>query len=327
MIVSKTPLRISFFGGGSDLPSFYNRKPGFVISTSIDRSIMIAVNKCETDHVRLSYSTFEQVNLAKDIKHDRVRHILAAFNIDSNIEITSFSDVPTKGTGLGSSSTFTVGLLKAILELKADRPYNKCDLAEAACQVELEYCGEKIGKQDQYAAAYGGFNAIEFHSDGVSISPINVGAERLQKLNDNLLLYNTGISRKAAELLQIQSKNVGKKGDAFESTSIMVDMAKLALIKLQKGDGSDFGAMLHEAWYLKKKLASGITTPAIDEMYEAGIKAGALGGKLLGAGGGGYMLFYVTPKDKHSVVMAMEKMNKRRLDFKFTDEGSKAWTI
>lgn len=327
MIVSKTPLRISFFGGGSDLPQFYNKKPGFVLSTSIDRSIMIAANKCETDHVRLSYSTLEQVPLTEKLKHDRVRHVLKAFNIHSNMEITSFSDVPTKGTGLGSSSTFTVGLLKAILEMKGNVPYNKCDLAEMACQVEIEYCNEKIGKQDQYAAAYGGFNAIEFRNDGVSVYPINVGAERLQLLNDNLLLFNTGIARKAADVLKTQVSGLEKQNDVFENTSIMVDMAKLALIKLQKGLGSDFGAMLHESWYLKKKLSPNMTNSSIDEMYEAGMKAGALGGKLLGAGGGGYMLFYVQPSNKHALVLSMEKMGKRKLDFKFTDEGAKAWTI
>ena len=327
MIITKTPLRISFFGGGSDIPQFYNKKPGFVLSTSIDRSIQIAVNNCETDHVRLSYSVLEQVNLANQLKHDRVRNALLAFGIHSNIEITSFSDVPTKGTGLGSSSTFSVGLLKALLEMRWGKPYNKNDLAELACELEIERCGEQIGKQDQYAAAYGGFNAIEFDKSGVEVRPVNIGAERLQLLNDNLFCFHTGISRKAGEVLKEQVKGLEKQTMVFENTSIMVDMARLALIKLQKGMDNDFGDMLHEAWFLKKKLSSSMSNPKIDEMYSYGIKSGALGGKLLGAGGGGYMLFYVPQKSQGEFLLNIAKMNKKQLKFKFTDEGSKSWVI
>lgn len=324
MIVTKTPLRISFFGGGSDIPSFYLKKPGMVISTAIDRSIMIAMNKCETDHVRLSYSSLEQVTTAEKLKHDRVREALKHFGIISNIEITSFSDVPTRGTGLGSSSTFTVGLLKGLLELQGI-VYNKADLAELACQLEMEKLGEPIGKQDQYAAAYGGFNIIEFDGSGVDVRPVNIGAERLADLESNLFCFATGINRNAGDILKSQVKSLDKKSTAFDNTSIMVDLAKLAQTYLIKGLHNDFGAMLNETWNLKKKLSPGISSSTIDKMYEIGISNGALGGKLLGAGGGGYMLFYVPEKNRFQFLDMMKDY--KRLNFKFTDEGASSWKI
>lgn len=296
-----------------------------VISTSINRSIMIALNKCETDHVRLSYSAFEQVLTSDRLKHDRVREALKFFGIESNIEITSFSDVPTKGTGLGSSSTFTVGLYKALLELDA-KCYNKSDLAEWACELEIDKLGEPIGKQDQYAAAFGGFNVIEFDSSGVEVRPVNIGYRQLGKLRSNLYCYSTGITRAASDVLKNQVKSLSRQSSStFENTSIMVDIAKLAYVHLQKGKLDDFGALLNETWNLKKKLAPGMSNATIDEMYNIAIKNGALGGKLLGAGGGGYMLFYVPEDDEFKFRDAMR--NYKEFNFVFTEEGAQSWVI
>ena len=326
MIVSKTPLRISFFGGGSDIPQFYSRKPGRVLSTSINRHIMIALNRCETDHVRVVYSELEKVLTADRVKHDRVRHALQMFDITSNIEIASFSDVPTKGTGLGSSSTFTVGLLKGLMELREQRLYNKTDLAELACHLEINLCEDPIGKQDQYAAAFGGFNLIEFDSSGVEVTPVNIGAADLHNLRLNLVCLSTGIVRSTATVLADQVKGLkSDKSQTFNNTAILADMTELAFIHLQKRSYDDFGAMLNEAWFLKKKLAKTISNPAIDEMYDKGLKAGALGGKLLGAGGGGYMLFYVPGKTRAQFAEKMREYKEFKFDF--SDEGSRSWMI
>lgn len=324
MIVTKTPLRISFFGGGSDIPQFYHNHPGMVISTAIDKQIKIAVNRCKTDHCRVVYSELEVHQRASDVKHDRVRAALEHFRINSNIEICSFSDVPTRGTGLGSSSTFTVGLVHALYKLNV-LPHNKRDLAELACQIEMEKCGDPIGKQDQYAAAYGGFNVIRFDGNDVEVTPINCPSEVLWALNKNLFCYATGIDRKASDVLSHQVKNLTKKSQTFAHTKKIVDIAEQALILLKRGALDDFGALLHETWMEKRLLSVEVTNQHIDTLYNSGIEAGALGGKLLGAGGGGYMLFYV-PEDKH-YHFTTKMREYRRFHFSFQDQGSEAFVI
>ena len=321
MILAKAPMRVSFFGGGSDIPQYYNEKPGMVISTTIDKKIQIALNKCQTNHIRAVYSEMEVVGKVDELKHDRIREALKFFKINNNIEICSFSDVPTKGTGLGSSSTFTVGLLKALYHHKM-LLHNKKDLAETACEIEIEKCGEPIGKQDQYAAAYGGFNVIRFDSSGVEVTPLNIGANVLRKLNDNLMCYATGISRNTSDILSDQVKNILSDDIAFDSTSELVNIAEVGLKYLRGNKIDDFGALLNDAWTHKKKLSNKISNEDIDYMYESAINAGALGGKLLGAGGGGYMLFYVPEAARGSVALAMREY--RRFHFNFTDQGSTA---
>lgn len=323
MIVSKTPLRVSLLGGGSDIPQFYNKHPGMVISTSINKYIQIAANFCQTDHCRVVYSEMEVVNHINGLKHNRVREALRHFGISSNIEICSFSDVPTKGTGLGSSSTFTVGLLNSLYNLKV-LSYNKRDLAELACDIEIEKCQEPIGKQDQYAATYGGFNVIRFDSSGVEVSPINVASNVLFELNENLMCYSTGINRKTSDILSEQVENLDKNS-YIGYTKEMVDIAEAGLRYLQKNKIDDFGSLLHDTWQMKKKLASAITNEHIDIMYDTAITAGALGGKILGAGGGGYLLLYVSKKQRRNVSHAMRDY--RQFHFKFTDTGSQATTI
>lgn len=318
MIVSKTPLRVSFFGGGSDLPQYYSTRSGMVISTTIDRTIQIVVNKCDTDHCRVIYSTVEIEKDASLIKHDRVREILKLAGIKSNIEICSFSDVSTKGTGLGSSSSFTVGLINALSKMDTK------DLAELACHVEINLCGESIGKQDQYAAAYGGFNCIRFQGTHVEVEPVGVDESTLLELNDRLICFSTGLTRNTSDILKEQIKGLDNK-KSMDTTSQMVKLAEQALAYLRQKRLDNFGSMLDESWALKKSLAPSISNIDIDMMYELGIKAGALGGKLLGAGGGGYMLFYVPQACSNSVKNAMREY--RQFQFKFSKTGSVVTSI
>jgi D-glycero-alpha-D-manno-heptose-7-phosphate kinase len=324
MIVSSAPLRVSFFGGGSDIPQFYMNSPGMVISTAIDRRIKIAVNSCETDHVRAVYSEMEVTKDSSELKHDRIRHALDTFKIRRKIEICSFSDVPTKGTGLGSSSTFTVALVNALYKLKC-LPYNKRDLAELACAIEIDLCGEPIGMQDQYAAAYGGFNCIRFDTSGVEVTPIPLSSAILGMLNERLICYSTGVNRKTSDILGEQVANL-QTNSTVDATKELVQIAEEGLKLLKAEKLHDFGALLHSTWEQKKKLASSISNPHIDAMYEEGRKAGAIGGKLLGAGGGGYMLFYV-PHERHIDFKAHMRKHYRQFHILFTDIGSEAFKL
>jgi D-glycero-alpha-D-manno-heptose-7-phosphate kinase len=319
MIVTKTPLRISFFGGGSDIPQFYNDHPGLVISTAINKHIYIAANHCVANHIKLVYSEMEYPKNIADIKHDRIREVLRYMGIANNIEIASFSDVPTKGTGLGSSSTFTVGILAALAK-EYGFPYNKRDLAELACHIEIDKCNEPIGKQDQYAAAYGGFNVIRFDKDKVSVTPVPIGIEVLDKLQYNLFAYNTGINRQASSILSSQVDNLKSGGDTIENTKVMVDLAEEALGYLINSNLNSFGELLDKSWTYKKKLSENISNIHIDKMYETAMSGGALGGKLLGAGGGGYMLFYVPEEEHYTFTKKMN--NYERFKFKFVEYGS-----
>lgn len=325
MIVTSTPLRISFLGGGSDIPHYFNRKPGMVISTTIDKQIQIAINRCETNHIRAVYSEMEVVSDPDQLNHNRIRECLKMFDIKNNIELCSFSDVPTKGTGLGSSSSFTVGLLHALYK-HTGRSFNKRDLAQKACEIEISKCGEMIGLQDQYAAAYGGFNVIRFDGIGTEITPIDVGSEVLEQLNRNLFCYSTGISRSTADILKDQVDNIDNPDNlAFTHTSKIVDLAELGLRYLRENKLDRFGELLGEAWNIKKKLSVKISNSEIDNMYEDGIWSGALGGKVLGAGGGGYIMFYVPASHHNSFVTNMKKY--KRFEFKFTDQGSTSTTL
>ena len=318
MIITKTPLRVSFFGGGSDIPQFYENNKGLVLSTTIDRPIYIAVHGTQTPHAKVMYSEIEFVDSSSQLKHDRVREVLQYYGIDNHIEIASFSDIPTKGTGLGSSSTFTVGLLKAINEMLGIQ-YNNYELAELACHIEIDKCKQPIGKQDQYAAAFGGFNAIAFEGDDTAVIPINISTDMSSRLNDNLICFNTGITRQASSVLEKQVKGL-KNVVNIDNTACMVDMAESAIRFLLKGRLDDFGSLLGESWETKKKLSNNISNHTIDEMYDKAMRAGALGGKILGAGGGGYLLMYVPPKSHARVIKALS--NYEIFDFNFTNQGS-----
>ena len=321
MIISKTPLRMSFVGGGSDLPSFYEKSEGAVVSTTIDKFMYIWMNPKFDQDIRISYSITEDVTSASKIKHPLVREALKKLNIEGGIEIASIADIPSKGTGLGSSSAYTVGLLNALHVYKKEYAPAE-DLAREACEVEIDILKEPIGKQDQYASAYGGFNFIRFHQDGrVSVDPIICLKETRKRLEKNLLMLYTGKTRSASNVLADQKKNTENDSQKFKIMQAMVKLAHVLREELQKNNLDSFGEILHKNWILKKQMAGGISNPEIDRWYDLGLKNGAIGGKILGAGGGGFLIFYA-PEEKHEqIVNALPEL--RPIDFDFEYQGSK----
>ena len=315
MILTRTPLRVSLFGGGSDIPNYYNEAPGAVLSTSIDKYMYIALCQTAYPGIKLVYNDVEQVTSVNEIKHTRVKQCLKHFGVGSHVEISSFCEIPTKGTGLGSSSTFTVGLINALSEL-CRTSLNKYDIAELACDIEMRQCREPIGKQDQYAAAFGGVNIIGFSNDSTAVANPGIAAEVINKLDNNLLMFYTGIKRSASDILSVQSKNTNKKA----ITQKMVDMVFTAQSLLKQGDTDSVGAMLDEGWQLKRQLSYNTSNEVIDHYYKQAMKAGELGGKLLGAGGGGYLLFYVPKADQRNVISALSDL--MTFDFNFENSGT-----
>lgn len=322
MILTKTPLRISFFGGGSDMPEYYNNfAHGAVLSVSIDKYMYIAINKTPNRGVKVSYEKVEQVENTEDIRHDRVRNALKHFSINTGIEISSFCEMPTKGTGLGSSSTYTVGLIKA-LDTATDSKMSKFSIAELAYHIERVMCEEKLGKQDQYAASFGGLNFIEFFDDEkVAVTPIHTEEKIINDLKNNLLMVFTGTRRTASDILKVQSENVLSDEKVKTTQHKMVALAHEAKIHLCSGNLDSFGELMHSNWLLKKELTSNISNPAIDEIYEQAMKAGATGGKILGAGGGGFFLFYVKPKHRPKVISKLQHLELFD-NFNFTEQGT-----
>jgi D-glycero-alpha-D-manno-heptose-7-phosphate kinase len=321
MIISKTPLRMSFVGGGSDLPVFYRKYGGAIVSTAINKFVYVTVNQKFDDRIRLSYSKTEDAKSAEKIKHPLVREALQMLGIRGGIEITSIADIPGKGTGLGSSSSFTVGLLNA-LHAFANRYASAEKLAQESCAIEIERCGEPIGKQDQYAAAFGGFNLIQFNTDdSVSVEPVICQRETLRKLQENTLVFYTGIMRSASAILKTQSASVASDKAKQKTMKRMVQLAHDLKTELQKNNLSAFGEIIHENWELKRSLTSGVSTSAIDDWYERARESGAVGGKLLGAGSGGFLMFYA-PRERHDAIVS-ELSELRRVDFGFEPQGSK----
>ncbi|MEQ1948699.1 MAG: GHMP kinase [Bryobacteraceae bacterium] len=321
MIISQTPLRVSFLGGGSDLPSYYRRHGGAVLSTTIDKSVYVTVSRKFDDAVRVSYSRTEEVPHASLVEHPLVRESLALVGVEGGIEITSVADIPAKGTGLGSSSSFTVGLLNS-LYAHCGKQATAESLAKESCMVEIERCGEPIGKQDQYAAAFGGFNFIRFHTDNtVEVKPVHCSPELLEELQSRLLFFYTGLTRSASALLQKQSADVAGPGEKSDATGDMVGLAEAAFTELSAGRLDALGGLLHQSWQIKKRIASGASNEVIDEAYDAACLAGAEGGKILGAGGGGFLMFYA-PRERHaSIRQALSKL--RETPFRFTSQGSR----
>ena len=297
MIVTRTPLRVSFAGGGTDLKEFYSSGYGAVVSMAINKHIYIAAHRGFDRRFILKYSEVEAVEDVDDIKHSLIRECLRDRGYTSGVEIASFADIPSQGTGLGSSSSFAVGLLHA-LELMTGEEVTREFVAKAASRVEIEQLNEPIGKQDQYAAAFGGLNYIRFNADhSVVVEPIGLAPDAAEQLGKNLLLVYTGITRKASDVLAKQKNNTLNDRSVFERLVEMRDMADELKAELELGKLDVVGEFLARGWALKKKLASGMSRGPIDDIYNRGIAAGALGGKLLGAGGGGFVLFYC-PSDK-----------------------------
>jgi D-glycero-alpha-D-manno-heptose-7-phosphate kinase len=320
MIISRTPLRMSFVGGGSDLPVFYRRHGGAVVSTAVNQFVYITVNPKFDDRIRVSYSKTEEAPTVNRIKHPLVRESLKLLGIAGGVEITSIADIPGKGSGLGSSSAFTVGLLQA-LHAHAGRHAGAEQLAREACAIEIERCGEPIGKQDQYAAAFGGLNFIEFNpDDSVRVEPIICRRETLEELQQNILVLYTGITRSASAILKDQQAALATEKRKQTVTRHLVELAHTLRRELQQNRASSFGEIIHEGWRLKKSLARNISSDVIDDWYARARKAGAVGGKLLGAGTGGFLLFYAPPERQAAITAALKL---RRMPFCFEPQGSR----
>ncbi|SHJ79625.1 D-glycero-alpha-D-manno-heptose-7-phosphate kinase [Clostridium amylolyticum] len=318
MIITRAPFRVSFCGGGSDLPSFYQQFDGCVLSTSIKKYMYITIHPdFYKDSIVLKYSQTEIVKSIEEIKHKIFKQCLSDFNL-SGVEISSMADVPA-GTGLGSSSTFTVALLHLLYTYQG-KFVSKETLAKEACMVEIDKLGEPIGKQDQYAAAYGGLNFYTFNRDGsVKVEPVIMKNQSYKDLEQNLLMFYTGDVRSASKILAEQSSNMKLK-DKVKNQLKMCELTKTLKKELESNNIDAMGDILNEGWFLKRELASGISNPVIDDMYTTAREAGASGGKLLGAGGGGFLLFYVDEKNQSNVRKALSPL--REMDFHFDNSGS-----
>lgn len=303
MIITRTPFRMSFAGGGSDIASFYEKHGGCVLSTTINKYMYISVHPSfESKDTVLKYSKTEIVDDVAMIDHKYFKEVLRLLRI-RGVEISSTADVPS-GTGLGSSSSFTVGLLHALYSYKG-KFVSKEKLAQRACEIEIDRLKNPIGKQDQYAAAYGGLNFYQFNQDGsVFVEPVIMKSGLYERLEKNLMVFYTGELHSASEILKEQSLNV-KSGDTEANQLKMCELARELREELQHNNIDAMGEILHEGWILKRTLANGISNPAIDEYYDIALKHGAIGGKLLGAGGGGFLLFYVPEKRQQEVRMAV----------------------
>lgn len=320
MIISKTPFRISFAGGGSDLAAFYEKDYGAVVSTAIDKFIYIAIHRFFERKFVLKYSNTETCETIDEIRHPLIRECLRITNTNVHMEVTSFADIPSTGSGLGSSSAFAVGLINALTSHQG-RPPSAETCARQACTVEIDRLHEPIGMQDQYAAAYGGMNYIRFSSDGsVQVDPIVMPAGARAEIERHLVLFYTGITRKASTILAEQKKNISD-ATRFDVLRRMRDQADYLRAELGAGNIAALGTLMHEGWELKKQMASGVSSSNLDEIYTRALGAGAIGGKLLGAGGGGFFLFYCEPEKRAGLVQALSDL--RPVDFRLERQGTR----
>ena len=322
MIITRSPLRITLGGGGTDLPSYYRRHGGFVISAAIDKYVFVTITRPFSEGIYLKYSQIEKVDAIDQVQHPIIREALHAVELKTpQIEITTLADIPA-GTGLGSSGSFTTALLKGLYGYQRDilHPY---DLAHMACDIEINRLGEPVGKQDQFIAAFGGVTCFDFNDDEtVTARRLNVKADVLHHLEDNLMLFFTGYSRRAGAILEDQQKKTAVGDDEMLANLHYVkELGLRTRCLLEKGHLREFGALMHEHWQHKKKRTCGMSNPQIDEWYELGLKAGALGGKLVGAGGGGFLLFYA--EQQRPVREAMCAAGLEEVRFSFDYEGTK----
>ncbi len=318
MIIVQTPLRLSFLGGGTDFEEYYSRNGGgAVLSTVIDKSTYVIVKERFDDMIYVNYSRKEIVARVDDLEHELIREAMRLTGVERGVEITTLADVPSEGTGLGSSSSITVGLLQALyayrgVAVTAER------LAREACQIEIDILGKPIGRQDQYIAAYGGLRLLTFRRDGIEPHEVQLGPESKRQLREHLLLFYTGRTRRAADILGRQRANI------VERVAILKELAALAYRgrdAVVAGAFDVLGELLHRGWELKRQLAEGISTPEIDEVYAAARRAGALGGKVAGAGGGGFLLLVCEPSVREQVRRALRHL--RELPFDLGRDGSK----
>lgn len=321
MIITRTPLRISIGGGGTDLPSYYRRFGGFVISAAINKHIYVGINETFSGGYFLKYSALEHAVSIDEIRHPLIREALRMHNVRPPIEVVSMADVPA-GTGLGSSGAFTVGLLRATHAYQRNYVAPSV-VAEEACKIEMEILQEPVGKQDQYIAAFGGLACFEFTEDEqVNVAPLNISNGTLYNLEDRLMMFFTGYSRNASAVLDDQ-KVRSELGDAamLENLHYTKQLGQCIKLALEQGNTRRFGELMHEHWMHKKQRSPGTTNECINRWYETGRANGAVGGKLVGAGGGGFLLFYA--EDRDTLRQAMIKEGLREFRFKFDLEGSK----
>jgi D-glycero-alpha-D-manno-heptose-7-phosphate kinase len=320
VIITRTPLRITLGGGGTDLPSYYGQFGGFVLSAAVNRYIYIAINRTFTNDYFLKYSQLERVEEIDEIEHPIIREALRLHPIGPSIELVSVADIPAS-TGLGSSGTFTVGLLRAIYAYIRQNLTPERNAAEA-CHIEMDVLGRPVGKQDQYAAAYGGLQCMTFSRDGqVNLEPLKMSNETLDDLEEHLCMFFTGYSRSADSILEEQ-RSRSKSGDAemVESLHVVKSLGLLSREALELGDTGGFATLMNEHWEHKKRRSAAMSNDAINDWYEIGMKNGALGGKLVGAGSGGFLLFYAKDTDQLRKAMSGQGLNEVR--FSFDHDGS-----
>jgi len=318
MIVTQTPLRISFFGGGTDFREFYDQEPGWVLSSTIDKYIFVVIKERYDDKIRVGYTRTELVDHVDELDHELVRECLRRTGITKRVEISTMADIPSEGSGLGSSSTVTVGLLNAMYTYLGD-PKDHAWLAREACEIEIEVLGKPIGKQDQYIAAYGGQRFLRFCRDEqVEIEPLLIDAALSRRFNQSLMLFYTNVARKAESILTEQRQNIGERMHVLRE---MKELALQARVHLREGELDAVGDLMHTAWLLKKQMASKISSPEIDRLYDAARGAGALGGKITGAGGGGFLMLYCPRERQDAVREALHDLSE--LPFHLERDGTK----
>ncbi len=320
MIISRTPLRITLGGGGTDLPSYYERFGGLVLTAAIDRYVYVAINRTFTDDYFLKYSALERVQRIEDIEHPIIREALLLHPIGPSIELVSVADIPA-GTGLGSSGTFTVGLLKGIYAYVHHNVTTE-QIASEACHIEMDVLGRPVGKQDQYASAYGGLESITIEHDGtVKVAPIAISTQTLHDLQEHLCLFFTGYSRSADEILQEQhAESTAGDAEMIESLHKIKAIGVASLESLLQGDLPAFAALMNEHWEHKKRRSVSMSNQAIDVYHQLGLENGALGGKLVGAGSGGFLLFYA--KDTDQLRRTFQAKGLTEVRFQFDHDGA-----
>ncbi|MCD6520924.1 MAG: GHMP kinase [Anaerolineae bacterium] len=318
MIIVQTPLRVSFLGGGTDFYDFYRHEEGCVLSSTIDKYIFVIIKRRFDEKIRLGYTRTELVDSLDELQHELVREALRMTGITRQVELSTMGDIPSQGSGLGSSSTVTVGCLNAMYAYKGCL-VDAETLARQACEIEIDILGKPIGKQDQYIAAYGGLRFIRFKPDGsVEVERVAVSEEVRRALSDRLMLFYTGVTRQASTILKEQVAHIDERMDLLRGLKALAIEARHYL---EQGQLDALGQALDRGWALKRQLASTISNERIDEMYQAARRAGALGGKITGAGGGGFLLLYCPPKDQDAVRYALRGL--RELPFRLERDGSK----
>jgi len=318
MIIIQTPLRVSFFGGGTDFPSYFLKETGAVLNSTIDKYIFVTIKERFDEKIRVGYTSTEMVDKIDELKHDLIREALRKTGILHGVEITTMGDIPSEGSGLGSSSTVTVGALHAMYTYQGVI-VNAEKLAKEACEIEIDILGNPIGIQDQYIASYGGLRFFEFRKDGsIGVEKVLLEEDACRTLNNNTMLFYTGISRQAGRILKEQKDNIT---DRLSILGNLKEMAYTAKKELEASNTDAIGELLHQSWLLKKQLAGSISNGVIDQIYDTARSAGAVGGKITGAGGGGFLLLYC-PFEKQDNVRAALK-NMKELPFSLERDGTK----